>query len=331
MVHAPLNSAAYPDQGTVLGPDRDRETTDDGRSGMKPPQTYDGLTQAIVAGFDSLSPQLKAIAHYATHHPDEIALNTLAEIARRIDVQPSSLVRFAQSLGFAGFSEMQRLYRSQLMVSLAHYRDRATTDWPRDEGPANAEEQGLLPRFVNDSIGALRQLLDEVPAERFDAAVQILAGSRQVYTLGQGRGFPVAYFVAFNLTRLEKPAVMLDGVGGTQPLRQLADLITAADALFVSSFWPYTPLVVDLAAEKSQAGVPVVAITDSPLSPLASTASVSLEARNESEHNMRSLVAAMCLAQALTMAVGERLANRESSDALPSRPRKGQRALRRSP
>jgi len=295
---------------------------------MKPPKTYDALTRAIVVRFDSLSPQLRSIAHYATDHPNEIAITTLAEIARRIDVQPSSLVRFAQTLGFAGFSEMQRLYRSQLMLSFAHYRDRATTGLPHREGAADAPEESLLHRFVADSIGALQRLVDEVPAERLERAAKLLADSRQVYTLGQGRGFPVAFFVGFNLTRLQKPVVILDGVGGTLPLRQMADLITPRDALLVSSFWPYTPLVVDLAAEKAQAGIPVVAITDGPLSPLAAKATVSLEARYESEQNLRSFVPAMCLAQALTMAVGERLEDAEPATTAPPKPHRSRRANR---
>lgn len=274
-----------------------------------PPQSYDELRQAIVGRYESLSRQLQTIARYATDHPNEIAITTLAEIARRIDVQPSSLVRFAQSLGFAGFSDMQRLYRLQLMHSFAHYRDRATPAAPGDARPEEAEES-LLHRFVQDSIGTLQRLVHDVAPERLEQAVEVLANSRQVYTLGQGRGFPVAYFVGFGLTRLQKPAVIMDGVGGMLPLRQMADLITPDDTLFVSSFWPYTPLVVDIAAEKSQAGIPVVAITDSPLSPLATKATISLEARNESEENIRSLVAAMCLAQVLIMAVGERLEDR---------------------
>jgi DNA-binding MurR/RpiR family transcriptional regulator len=295
---------------------------------MRPPQTYEALTKAIVERFNSLSRQLQRIAHYTTDHPDEIAITTLAEIARRIDVQPSSLVRFAQSLGFAGFSEMQRLYRSQLMLNFAHYRERATAGLPQSGGMADGEDESLLHRFVKDSIGALQRLVRDVPVGHLERAAQLLADGRHVYTLGQGRGYPVAFFVGFNLTRLQKAAVVLDGVGGTLPLRQMADLITPKDALFVSSFWPYTPLVVDVAAEKSEAGIPVVAITDSPLSPLASKATVTLQARNESEHNMRSVVAAMCLAQALTMAVGERLANTGAAAAprppvrQPGRPRR---------
>lgn len=279
------------------------------RERMKTPQSYDELRQAIVGRYESLSRQLQTIAHYATDHPNEIAITTLAEIARRIDVQPSSLVRFAQSLGFAGFSDMQRLYRLQLMHSFAHYRDRATPPAPGDARSEGAEES-LLHRFVQDSIGTLQQLVHDVVPARLEQAVELLVNSRQVYTLGQGRGFPVAFFVGFSLTRLRKPTVIMDGVGGMLPLRQMADLITPDDALFVSSFWPYTPLVVDIVAEKSEEGIPVVAITDSPLSPLATQATISLEARNESEENMRSLVAAMCLAQVLIMAVGERLEDR---------------------
>jgi DNA-binding MurR/RpiR family transcriptional regulator len=55
-------------------------------------------------------------------------------------------------------------------------------------------------------------------------------------------------------------------------------------------------------------GIPVVAITDGPLSPLASSASIAFELHEDETHAFRSLVAPMCLAQTLVVALGHQIA-----------------------
>ena len=97
-------------------------------------------------------------------------------------------------------------------------------------------------------------------------ASNVLAKARHVYVLGQGKSFPVAFYLHFALLRLERPCTLLSGTGGG--IAQQAVLIDRRDALVAVSFRPYTPQVIDIARERHRAGVPVIAITDSSLSPL---------------------------------------------------------------
>ena len=63
------------------------------------PQTFNELKDAIANRYPSLSGQLQKIARYVLEYPEDMALETVAVIARRAQVQPSSMVRFAQALG----------------------------------------------------------------------------------------------------------------------------------------------------------------------------------------------------------------------------------------
>jgi DNA-binding MurR/RpiR family transcriptional regulator len=72
------------------------------------------------------------------------------------------------------------------------------------------------------------------------------------------------------------------------------------------SFTPYTPLTVDLAGAAAERHVPVIAITDSPFSPLAPSAKVQLEIVEADYSGFRSLSATLCLAMALAVATGAR-------------------------
>ena len=82
------------------------------------PQTFDALRQILIERSHKLPKRLAQVAAFAMANPDEIALGTAASVAQGSDVQPSTVVRFAQALGFAGFSELQSVFRERL-------RDRA--------------------------------------------------------------------------------------------------------------------------------------------------------------------------------------------------------------
>ena len=269
------------------------------------PESFETLKAMIAERYPGLSRQLQKIARFALENPDELALETVAAVARRAEVQPSSLVRFAQALGFDGYSTMQQVFRSNLMASTPSYRDRIRS--LRDERGARFEDpERVLGDFVEDGIESLRRLADHIPPDRNDRAVEILAGAEEIYLLAQGRAFPVAFYLSYALSRLERRSHLLDGVGGL--LREQANLMTPRDAVIAASFHPYSPMVVDIVTERSETGVPIVAITDSPLSPLALEARVAFDLRDNQPRLFRSLVAPMCLAQTLVVSLGHRLA-----------------------
>jgi DNA-binding MurR/RpiR family transcriptional regulator len=76
-------------------------------------RNVEALRARIVQRYEGLSPRLKQVAAYALEHPNDIGLETLAVIAKRCKVQPSTIVRFAKTFGYDGASEMQKLYRDE--------------------------------------------------------------------------------------------------------------------------------------------------------------------------------------------------------------------------
>ncbi|MEQ8204664.1 MAG: hypothetical protein RIA65_00695, partial [Woeseia sp.] len=71
-------------------------------------QSFETLRDAISAEHASLSSRLHQIATFALEHPTDMALETIAVISKRANVQPSALIRFAKKFGYSGFSEMQK-------------------------------------------------------------------------------------------------------------------------------------------------------------------------------------------------------------------------------
>jgi DNA-binding MurR/RpiR family transcriptional regulator len=270
------------------------------------PRAFEQLKDQLSRAYPAMSPQLQRIAGFALEHPQDMALDTVASLARGAGVQPSAMVRFAQALGFGGFSEMQRVFRGRLVErsnnGSRNYRERIEAFRAKQErsGPA-----GVLGQFVADGISALEQLHDQVAPADLAAAVKVLASARTIYVLGHRRSFPVAYYLAYALSQLELSTQLLDTVGGM--LREPARLIGPKDALVVVSFKNYTPEVVEVAQACHARKVPVVAITDNALSPLAQPAKVCFQVEENASKPFRMLVAPMCLAQALVVSLGEQI------------------------
>lgn len=280
---------------------------------MSTPQSYDDLRSLIARRHADLSDRLRRIAEFAVQHPNDMALNTVAVLAERIGVQPSSIIRFANQFGYDGFSEMQRVFRSRLMAEAGpSYRERIVSMQGGGRGRANGGSArgpaGVLSQFVADDIGALEELHDRTAERDLTKAVALLARARGIYLIGQGRSFPVAFYLHYALARLDLRVYLVDSLAGTA-LRQ-ARMASREDVVMAVSFKDYSPDVVQAVEEAAARKVPVVAITDGPLSPLAANATVCFEVAERRDRPFRSLVAPMCLAETLVVSLGQQLTAR---------------------
>lgn len=284
--------------------DRSTDRPDQTASGHRP-DDYDSLKHSITNHYEGLSKRLQDVAEFALAHPDEMALETIAVIASRAKVPPSSLIRFSKALGFDGFSEMQRLFRERLVAHMPSYgeRIRRLRDQRRRDGEAAAS---ILDSFTSAGIEALERLREDLPPERLEQAIELLAKARTIQVIGQRRAFSVAVYLTYLLNELDLRAVLLDGAGGM--LGQQSRLVAEDSVLLVVSFRPYAPEVIELVQRCRERGLPIIGLTDGPLSPLARMASVSLEFVEGEVGDLRQLSASMCLALALAVALGDHLA-----------------------
>lgn len=266
---------------------------------------FEGLKTEITEQYPLLSRQLQEIARYTLDNPQEIALDTVAVAATKAGVQPSAMVRFAQALGFGGYTDMQQIFRDQLLQRSSSYRERI--ERMRQEHAKNSPS-AVLREFVAESIANLTHLGEHVTPQKLDEAIKYFSGAKRIHILAQRRAFPVACYLSYALAQLELPVTLMDGIGGMVHEQALG--IREGDLLLAISFRNYSPDVIALAAACRKRGVAVVVITDSPVSPLQRYASVAFDLGDHSDQPFRSLVEPMCLAQSLVVSIGYLLADK---------------------
>ena len=260
------------------------------------PTEYAELRAIIVAKYPSLSPQHKEIAEFALANPEVMAVETAAQLAQRLVVQPSSLVRWAQALGFPGLKELKRRFRSQLIYKASDARDQAAITGTGIDKSAIGILDGVLRRSGED-IELVRQQFDR---EQFRKAADHLVQAREIYVTAQQIAFPYATLFTWTLLSHHRPCHLLDNTGGFA--LRLSELARPQDTTLALSFEPYQPSVVQAAKAHAERGGTVISITDSPLSPLARYSSILLEIPRHESGGAHNFMAATCIVQSLALA-----------------------------
>ena len=269
---------------------------------QSPPRDFAGLKALIAERAGQLPKRLTQIASFALDNPDEIAFGTVSSIAEQAEVQPSTLVRFSQAIGYQGFSDMQEVFRSRLRDRILNYGERIQQlrEHALEASKPNVIFQGFCDS-TEKSIASLREKLDP---DELDQAVATLAQAQTIYLIGLRRSFPIASYMAYAFGKLGVRSILVDAVGG-MAAEQLT-FASPADAVLAISFTPYASETVALTQGAVARGVPVVSITDSPFSPLAQVSGQWIEVSEANFEGFRSMAATLTLAMTLTVAIAEK-------------------------
>ncbi|GAB4449524.1 MAG: MurR/RpiR family transcriptional regulator [Rhodocyclaceae bacterium] len=207
-----------------------------------------------------MSPQFRLAARYLLEHPQDIAVESMRSIAGRIGVQPPTMVRLAQSLGFDGWPQLRALYVERVRSRPEPYALRARDLVRRGDPKA----------LIAESLRAQQANLERAQAEDPGAqvrAARMLARARTVHVAG----FRACHAIAFAfhyLYRLFRDSVcLLAGEAGTLEMQLRS--IGPKDATVIISFAPYSREARLVATAARRTGGRIVAITDSMVAPIA--------------------------------------------------------------
>ncbi len=283
---------------------------------IAPPADYEELIRVIHGRYDTMSKGYQTIALYLTQNPNDVAVRSVNAIAERCGVHASNFVRFAQSLGYSGFKDLQALFQKRLSTAAPGFEARVKALEGELGAREDRSEYGFLRDLVVRDIASLEGLLTDIGDNDLTRAADLLEKADVIYLLGQLRSAPVVELLRYVLTMLGKRCVLLDPSGGLAT--HMARTIRSKDVLIAVSFRFYATEVVNIVEQVAARRIPILAISDNTLSPLAKAAEV-LFAVPEHEYTFsRSLAAPMCLAQALTVALAARLQNNAEDPRIPT-------------
>jgi DNA-binding MurR/RpiR family transcriptional regulator len=256
------------------------------------------LSAEIRQRFDEFSRSQKDVGQYIVDHLDEAAFHTAEELARRASTSSSTVVRFAQALGFEGFPELQTAARDEYRRAREGSNGRAPDPAAPPLFPIDQTEfeAALAADHVNVEDTARKLDRDEVRA-----AVEQISRAERILLCGTDQ---MAFFASY----LRHLLMLLDlrcEVVASPSQEGLARLGRIDDSTLLIGFSagrPH-PLVVRAMKLARHRKADTIAIADATLSEVAKLAGHKLYYSSNSPAFVRSHSALLSLVQALAYGV----------------------------
>jgi DNA-binding MurR/RpiR family transcriptional regulator len=254
------------------------------------------VVERIMAQANRLTATERKIAAVLADEPQTIAFGTVAQVAQRAGTSGPSVVRLAVKLGYEGFVDLQADVQSELSRQLGPARDRIRQRPPTD----------LVSRVQVAEQDNVVQTLQRIDSARLEQVADALAdGNRRVWVLAGMVTGPVGVALATQIGQLRDGVALLSG-SDVSVSRTLAGL-EAGDVLVAIDIHRYERSLLSTVRWAAKRGTQVIALTDSPLSPLASVAAETFFVSARGVGPFDSMTGAMALANLLGSAVAVRL------------------------
>ncbi|RME43936.1 MAG: MurR/RpiR family transcriptional regulator [Chloroflexi bacterium] len=257
------------------------------------------LEERIAAYSGSFSRKRKRLAHFILSNKYYVSVASAGQVGKQVGASAATVVRFAQSLGYEGYSQLQAAVREELpgyLTALERMGERLAVLPPSGDIPQQV--------FHTDIINIERTASSLSPVE-FEAALDAIVDADRILVVGCGLSAPAALFLAHSLRVIGFDArAALDG-----GLAQLVDAAHLDPSMLVIAIdlWRYARSTVELANAARHHGAAVIAITDSAVSPLAQVADYAFEAATDGVAHSLSLTALMSLLNVFVAALSYRV------------------------
>ncbi len=248
----------------------------------------------------------RQIAAFVREHYDKAAYMTAARLGREVGVSESTVVRFVMEFGFEGYPDFQKSLRELIRSKLTAVQRVEVTNNLIGEGD-------VLQKVLNSDIEKIKRTAEGIDKDAFDGAVKSIVSAKNIYILGMRASSYLAGFLNYSLRMIFDNVRLIQTTSGSETFEQMMN-IGEGDVLIAVSFPRYSKSVIRGVEYAKRAGADVIALTDSPSSPMASFASQLLVAQSDMASFADSLVAPMSVVNALIVAV-----SRETNDILSER------------
>lgn len=210
-----------------------------------------GFKDRVNSQYESLTRAQKNVANYILQHLDSIPFFTLGDLALKIDVSTTTIIRFARSMGFEGYSEMQAVLQDELRrkISLPNRLD-SINALPRGE---------LLEETVHNDIQNIESTMHALSEDYLEGIVEAVAGARRVYILGMRTSYALAYYTGVFLGQILRDVHLVQGNGLIYPEEVLG--AGEGDVCIAFLFPRYTKATKSILAWMREQKVKVLLIT----------------------------------------------------------------------
>ena len=257
-----------------------------------------GLGERIASVLETLSPKHKQLAHFVLENRYFVSFVSASQVGEKNGTSAATVVRFAQALGYEGYTEMQNALRSEL-PSYITATSRMQKLMDAGKAPASTSQQAFYTDIKN-----IEQTASSLSEENLNAALDAIQKARRILVIGAGLSSAPAVFLSHSLKVMGFDALGIQGEG-LQAAVEMAR-IKPADLMIAIDLWRYVRMTVKAVSHAKETGAPVIVITDSIVSPLTGMADISFEIATEGVAHSLSITALMSLLNVIVAMLADR-------------------------
>ena len=259
------------------------------------------ISQRIKNVYSTLSKGQKKIANIIINDYDKAAYLTAAKLANLADVSESTVVRFADELGFDGYSEFQRAVQELVRIKLTPNQRIEVTKKRIGRGD-------VLENVMESDIDKLRYTLNNLDRDIFNKSVDAILEAKTIYVTGARSTEPLARLLSYNLSLIFDNVKFVVPTSSAEVFEQMYS-VGVDDTVIAFSFPRYSSKMVNAVKFARQNDAKVVVFTDSAVSPLAEYANYLITAQSDMASFMDSLVAPLSIINAIIVEITRRKEN----------------------
>jgi|GEM_PF-1873718 len=224
-----------------------------GTSGRAANNAHAELFARLEAAAQSLTAQEERLAAHMVEHLDRWAYASSSQLADEVGVHRSTVVRFAQKIGFEGYPELQESARAAYLQSVGAHADLVLTE-PGQDGDFTLQD------LYQRELSNLQRSYTSLDVATLEATARRIAEARRVLVFGRRFSYPLALHIALVLRTMRELVDCAPAPGGTS-IDQLFDL-TPDDFVLVVSLRRHSAEVQRTLNHLVSADVPATVLTD---------------------------------------------------------------------
>ena len=255
---------------------------------------YDVLSR-ISERFSKMSKSHKAIANYISDHYDQAVFMTAAKLGEALGISESTVVRFADRIGYEGYPEFQKALEECVKGKLSSIQK-------IDAKYGKSSQSEVLTSVLTADIEKLQHTIDNLDPTAFELAVNTILEAENIYIMGLRSNEPLAGFLHFYLNMIRGGVILLKTTSVSETFEQMIR-IHEKDCFIGISFPRYSMRTLKAMEFANDRNAKVIAITDSTHSPMSLYSSCNLLARSDMVSIVDSLVAPLSVINALVVAL----------------------------
>jgi len=252
------------------------------------------LLKRIEGNYFKLSKGQKRIADYIFQNYDKVAFMTASTLGDIVGVSESTVVRFANALGYDGYPKLQKGLQESIKTKLTTVQ-RFEMSKDLDIG------ESTLKKIMTSDIDNIRKTLEMIDEQTIQNIVMSLHDSKKVFVIGNRSSSVIANYLGFYLNFIVDDVHVIPS-GPNEAFDQLIN-ISKDDSLIVISFPRYSKKTFDVVNFAKSQGATIIGLTDSSMAPLVPMVDHCLFAKYNMNTFIDSLVAPMSLINALIIAL----------------------------